>query len=838
MARTNDVWETGATGTYIQTIAPSGFDILINGTNKYINFNTTVGSTGYGIRDNGGTMEFKNSGGSWTAMGSGGGGSSTFIGLTDVPASYTGASLKIVRVNAGETALEFATLPGGGDALTSDPLSQFAATTSAQLASIMTDETGTGSLVFANTPTLVTPILGVATATSINGLTITTSTGTLTIANSKTATISNTLTFTGTDGSSVAFGAGGTVAYLTTQLDQFAAPTSSVSMNGQLITNLASPVSGNDAVNKSYADALAAGLKWKTIVDVATTANITLSGEQTIDGVLTSASRVLVKNQTTASENGVYISAAGAWARSTDADTGAELEAAAVPVNGGTVNAGRAYVQTSTSITIGVTSIVFVQFLNTTYSGTTNRITVSTNVIDIAATYVGQTSITTLGTVATGTWNATVIGPAYGGTGVANNAASTWTISGNFATTITVSATTTVTLPTSGTLYGTATGSITSAQLAGSLSDETGTGKVVFSTAPTFDSTMTIGTAGGTTGAINMKGTTSGTVTITTAAAAGTWTFTLPTGAGTNGYVLSTNGSGVTSWVAAGTGTVTATAGSLTSNAVVLGAGTTDTKVSTGITTDGTAKLILGVNTTTMGTIKMFGSTSGDVTITPTAVAGTATVWTLPATSDTFVGLAIAQTFTKAQRGAFVTLTDAATVAVDLSLANNFFLVLGGNRTLGTPTNPVAGQTGVISVMQDSTGSRTLAYAWPYQFAGGTAPTLTTGKFSLDQLYYSVNKYATATVTISNASPGVITWTGHGLSSGDRIQLTTTGSLPTGLTASTTYWITVIDANSFKVSSSFANLQAGTFINTSSAGSGTHTATNWSITIANALAIA
>lgn len=79
-----------------------------------------------------------------------------------------------------------------------------------------TGATGTGAFVFATTPTLVTPVLGVATATSINGLALTTSTGTLTIANGKTLTASNTLTFTGTDASSVAFGAGGTVLYTST----------------------------------------------------------------------------------------------------------------------------------------------------------------------------------------------------------------------------------------------------------------------------------------------------------------------------------------------------------------------------------------------------------------------------------------------------------------------------------------------------------------------------------------------------------------------------------------------------------------------------------------------
>ena len=86
---------------------------------------------------------------------------------------------------------------------------------SANLAAAITDETGTGSLVFANTPTLITPNIGVATATSINKLAITApATGaTLTVADGKTLVVSNSLTFTGTDLSSVAFGAGGTVLY-------------------------------------------------------------------------------------------------------------------------------------------------------------------------------------------------------------------------------------------------------------------------------------------------------------------------------------------------------------------------------------------------------------------------------------------------------------------------------------------------------------------------------------------------------------------------------------------------------------------------------------------------
>lgn len=127
------------------------------------------------------------------------------------------------------TATTSLTLPTTGTlATTSNKLSDFAATTSAELAGVISDETGSGLLVFATSPTLVTPTLGVATATSINKVALTApATGsTLTIADGKTLTASNTLTFTGTDASSVAFGTGGTVAYTGGSLAQFAATTS------------------------------------------------------------------------------------------------------------------------------------------------------------------------------------------------------------------------------------------------------------------------------------------------------------------------------------------------------------------------------------------------------------------------------------------------------------------------------------------------------------------------------------------------------------------------------------------------------------------------------------
>lgn len=97
-----------------------------------------------------------------------------------------------------------------------------------------------------------------------------------------------------------------------------------------------------------------------------------------------------------------------------------------------------------------------------------------------------------------------------------------------------------------------------------------------------------------------------------------------------------------------------------------------------------------------------------------------------------------AQSFTAAQRGAVSTLTDGTTITPDFAAANNFSVTLGGNRTLANPTNLTAGQSGVIRIAQDGTGSRTLAYGSYFKFPQGTAPTLTTTASAVDVLCYYV----------------------------------------------------------------------------------------------------
>jgi hypothetical protein len=141
-------------------------------------------------------------------------------------------------------------------------------------------------------------------------------------------------------------------------------PTSGGTMTGDL-TLVGNPTSANHAATKQYVDSVATGsiTDWKEAVACATTGNITLSGEQTIDGIATAASRVLVKNQTTGAQNGIYVSAAGAWARSADADvTGEITQGTAVLVAGGSTQIGTTWFVTTTgTITIGTTPITWVQ---------------------------------------------------------------------------------------------------------------------------------------------------------------------------------------------------------------------------------------------------------------------------------------------------------------------------------------------------------------------------------------------------------------------------------------------------------------------------------------------
>jgi len=193
------------------------------------------------------------------------------------------------------------------------------------------------------------------------------------------------------------------------------AMTGAIDMNANLISDLATPVASTDAATKGYVDSVAVGLQTKTAVTCASTADIpTLSGLLTIDGItVTAGQRVLVKDQSTQANNGIYVAAAGAWSRSTDADTWAELVGAAVFVSSGTANAGSTWVTNiPSSGTIGVTAIVWNQFSATgNYTAGTglalagNQFSLITPV-SIANGGTNSTATPTAGAVAYGTGSA------------------------------------------------------------------------------------------------------------------------------------------------------------------------------------------------------------------------------------------------------------------------------------------------------------------------------------------------------------------------------------------------------------------------------------------------
>ena len=125
------------------------------------------------------------------------------------------------------------------------------------------------------------------------------------------------------------------------------------------------PTADAHFATKSYVDGVSQGLDIKEAVKVATTANITLSGTQTIDGVAVSADeRVLVKNQSTSSENGLYLCKASTWARTDDLAAGVDAAGAFAFVEQGTVNADNAFVCTSNkgSAVVGSDGLSFTQF--------------------------------------------------------------------------------------------------------------------------------------------------------------------------------------------------------------------------------------------------------------------------------------------------------------------------------------------------------------------------------------------------------------------------------------------------------------------------------------------
>lgn len=173
-------------------------------------------------------------------------------------------------------------------------------------------------------------------------------------------------------------------------------------LQSQKIVSLADPSAATDAANKQYVDNVARGLQWKAPVRVATTTNGTLAtayaNGQSIDGVvLATADRILLKDQTTGAENGLYtVNAAGAPTRAVDADSAGELApGTAVSVTAGTVNGDKVFMITSdAAITIGTTSQTWGQLGGggTSYTAG-NGISLASNVISAVAAASGGIAV-------------------------------------------------------------------------------------------------------------------------------------------------------------------------------------------------------------------------------------------------------------------------------------------------------------------------------------------------------------------------------------------------------------------------------------------------------------
>lgn len=175
--------------------------------------------------------------------------------------------------------------------------------------------------------------------------------------------------------------------------------TNTLDANGFAITNLPDAVSAQSPVTLAQLNSAVAGYSWKAPVRAATTANITLSGAQSIDDVsVIAGDRVLVKNQTASSANGIYLAAAGAWTRATDFDTAAEALGAATFVSEGTTQGNSVWLQTTDApITLNTTALVFTQIGAGASYTAGNGIAINTGVISVDPTVTARKASATIG---------------------------------------------------------------------------------------------------------------------------------------------------------------------------------------------------------------------------------------------------------------------------------------------------------------------------------------------------------------------------------------------------------------------------------------------------------
>jgi len=443
------------------------------------------------------------------------------------------------------------------------------------------------------------------------------------------------------------------------------------------------PSSSTDIANKLYVDTVALGISWKEPAQAATTANITLSGLQTVDTVALAAGNiVLVKNQTNAAQNGIYVASSGAWFYAPGSTTWAQYVGAIIFVDGGGQAGSLWYNLAQPGGTLGTTAMTWSNFslsgvytagTGLTLSGSTFSITntavtagsygsassvptytvnaqgqltaasntaIAINGNQITSGTVGSsyisgsyTGITGVGTLTAGTWNGSTITVPYGGTGVTSL---------------------------SGIAYGNGTSAFTAA-----------TGSQIASAIGTTAVTNA-------TNATNIAGGAAGQVPYQTGASTTAFTAT-----GTSGQVLTSAGAGTPTWTTPTTGTVTSVSGTGTVNGITL----TGTVTSTG-------NLTLGG---TLGSIANSQLTNSSITFGSTAAALGTTVSALNGVS---IGATTASTgaFTYASLSSTTSTTPVlsfnasnASFASGATISGNYlqFLLQNKSNTAGASTNYV-----------------------------------------------------------------------------------------------------------------------------------------------------
>lgn len=394
------------------------------------------------------------------------------------------------------------------------------------------------------------------------------------------------------------------------------------------------PSGANDIANKNYVDSVAQGLDSKASCIAATTANITLSGTQTIDGIaLIAGDRCLVKNQTLSQDNGIYIVSAGAWTRSTDMDVWAEVPNSFTFIETGTIQADTGWVTTANAGgTIGVTAMPWTQFSGAGTFTAGTGLTLTGTQFSITNTAVTAAAYGSASSVATFTVNAQGQLTLAASTPIA--IAASQVTSGTLA--IAQGGTNSSATPTNGGVgYGTGTAYAFSA--AGTVSDVL-TSAGAASPTWTSQSSLAVGTstnlAGGATGSLPYQ------------SGAGATTF-LPTS--TNGYILTLT-AGLPSWQPAPASGVT-----------TFSAGTTG----------------LTPSTATSGAVTLAGTlalANGGTNASLTAVAGAVPYSTASAIALTAAGTA-GQVLTSNGAGAptWVTPAGGVTLANDTTTASNLY---------------------------------------------------------------------------------------------------------------------------------------------------------------------